>query len=141
MTAIREFTPKNLDKYVGTFPILSRSSWELFFMKKLDLDPRVLRWASESLAIPYISPVDGKKHKYDPDFIVEFKTPKGIVKEVIELKPMKECLPGTAKKPKAKAYQDMVYLKNQAKWEAAKVLCEDNGFQFRVLTEKELFGK
>ena len=138
MPAIREFTPKNPDKYVGSFPILSRSSWELFFMKKLDLDPRVVRWASESLAIPYISPMDGK---YYPDFIVEFQTSKGIVKEVIELKPMKECLPGTAKKPKAKAYQDMVYLKNQAKWEAAKVLCEDNGFNFRVLTEKELFGK
>lgn len=141
MAAIREFTPKNSNKYVGSFPIVSRSSWELFFMKKLDLDPRVVRWASESLAIPYISPVDGKKHKYYPDFIVEFQTSKGIVKEVIELKPMKECLPGTAKKPKAKAYQDMVYLKNQAKWEAAKVLCEDNGFNFRVLTEKELFGK
>lgn len=141
MAAIREFTPKNPNKYVGSFPIVSRSSWELFFMKRLDLDSRVVRWASESLAIPYISPMDGKRHKYYPDFIVEFQTSKGIVKEVIELKPMKECLPGTAKKPKAKAYQDMVYLKNQAKWEAAKVLCEENGFQFRVLTEKELFGK
>ncbi len=141
MASMTKFTPKNPDKYVGSLPIISRSSWELFFMRKLDLDSRVIRWASESLAIPYLSPIDGKKHRYYPDFVVEFQTPNGIVKEVIELKPMAQCLPGTAKKPKARAYQDMVYLKNQAKWEATKALCEDNGFKFRVLTEKELFGK
>jgi len=139
--AIQEFTPKNPKKYIGKFPILSRSSWELFFMAKLDLDPRVHRWASESLAIPYISPVDGKKHRYYPDFVVEYKTSKGIVKRVIEIKPLRECLPGTAKKPKSKAYQDMVYLKNQAKWEATKALCDQNEFEFIVLTEKDLFGK
>jgi hypothetical protein len=139
---IQEFNPKNPEKYVGTLPIISRSSWELFFMEKMDRNPNVLKWASESLAISYISPKDNKKHKYYPDFVAEFKTPEGgIAKQVIELKPMQQCLPGTHKDPKKRAYQNMVYLVNQAKWEATKVLCEQNGFDFRVYTEQELFGK
>jgi len=140
--AIKEFVPKNPEKYVGTLPIISRSSWEIYFMDKLDTNPNVIRWASESLMINYTSPIDGKRHRYYPDFVVEYKNGSGgTTKSVIEIKPLKECLPGTAKKPKSKAYQDMVYLKNQAKWEATKVLCEENGFKFEVLTEKELFGK
>jgi len=136
------FYPKNPEKYIGTLPIISRSSWELFFMEKMDRNPSVLKWASESLAIPYISPKDNKKHKYYPDFVVEFKTPEGgVAKQVIELKPMQQCLPGTHKDPKKKAYQDMIYLINQAKWEATKVLCEQNDFEFKVYTEQELFGK
>jgi hypothetical protein len=142
MPKITEFYPKHPEKYFGTSPILSRSSWELYFMDKLDQHPHVVKWASESLPINYTSPKDGKRHRYFPDFVVEFKHKDGsVLKQVIELKPMKECLPGTHKNPKKRAYQDMVYLVNQAKWEATKALCEQNDFEFKVYTERELFGK
>ena len=42
-------------------------------MVMFDTNPNVIRWASEEMAIPYHSPVDRKRHKYYPDFIVELK--------------------------------------------------------------------
>ena len=30
---------------------------------------------------------------------------------------------------------------NQAKWEAASAFCEQKGWKFKILTEKEIFGK
>ena len=137
-----EFNPKNPDKYVGTLPIISRSSWELYFMQKIDTNPSIIRWASESLVIPYLHPGDHKTHKYYPDFVIEIKTSEGrIIKQVIEIKPMSQCLPGTSKKPDQLAKQNTTYMINMAKWEATKRLCEQNDFTFLVLTEHELFGK
>ena len=53
-----------------------------------DENPNVTKWASEELAIPYMSPVDRKKHKYYPDFIVEMKNKEGVVETLmIEVKP------------------------------------------------------
>jgi hypothetical protein len=33
------------------------------------------------------------------------------------------------------------YLVNQAKWEAAENVCEKKGWKFKILTEKEIYGK
>ena len=30
------------------------------------------------------------------------------------------------------------YIKNQAKWSAAKQYCDDKGMQFKIITEKDL---
>ena len=30
------------------------------------------------------------------------------------------------------------YIKNQAKWQAAKSYCDDNGMKFKLITEKDL---
>jgi hypothetical protein len=30
------------------------------------------------------------------------------------------------------------YIKNQAKWQAAQSYCEDNGLEFKLITEKDL---
>jgi len=30
------------------------------------------------------------------------------------------------------------YIKNQAKWQAAKSYCEDNGLEFKIISEKDL---
>lgn len=137
----REFTPKNPDRYIGDYPIISRSSWELYFMQWLDNHPYVISWASETISVSYISPKDGRKHRYYPDFIVEYETPDGVVKEVIEIKPANQCVPGRSRKPDVKARQDMVFAVNQAKWKAAELVCELNDYRFRVLTENQLFGK
>ena len=32
------------------------------------------------------------------------------------------------------------YAVNQAKWKAAQEFCKDNGMQFKLITEKELYG-
>ena len=33
------------------------------------------------------------------------------------------------------------YLVNQAKWEAASLVCEKKGWKFKILTEKEIYGR
>ena len=106
-----------------------------------DDNPNVIRWASEELAIPYVSPVDRKRHKYYPDFIIKVRESTGKIKRmIIEIKPQKQCIEPKVQKRKTKSYVYQVceYARNQAKWEAAKEFCEDRQWEFKVLTENEL---
>ena len=81
------YRPSNKKKYRGDVNnIIYRSLWERKFMVKCDLDPDIIEWGSEEVIIPYISPVDGKQHRYFPDFYV--KTSNGD-KFLIEIKPKK----------------------------------------------------
>ena len=67
-----KFNPKNPHKYKGDFTnIIYRSGWELKLMSYLDKHPHVTKWNSEEIIIPYRSCVDGKMHRYFPDFYVE----------------------------------------------------------------------
>ena len=85
-----KFRPQNREKYKGNSSnIVYRSGWELNFMKYLDRQPEVLQWNSEEIIIPYKSPIDGKWHRYYPDFWV--RTSKG--ESLIEIKPKKQPNP------------------------------------------------
>ena len=53
-----KFTPRFPRKYKGDpTNIIYRSSWEYKFMVWADTSTSVQEWASEEIAIPYISPV------------------------------------------------------------------------------------
>ena len=57
-------------------------------MLTFDDNPNIIKWASEEIAIPYLSPVDRKRHRYYPDFMVELKNKEGKVETImIEVKP------------------------------------------------------
>jgi len=136
------FKPKNPGKYKGDYNnIIYRSSWELKLMIYLDTHPDILQWSSEEFYIPYRSPIDGKIHKYFPDFYVKKNNSNGITESlVIEVKPKKQVTP-----PKVKKEVDRKYLKevktygiNSAKWKAAKEYCELRKWKFLIMTEKEL---
>ena len=45
-------------------------------MKWCDITPTVQEWGSEEIIIPYVSPVDGRKHRYFPDFYVKIGSKK-----------------------------------------------------------------
>ena len=132
-----KFRPQNREKYKGNSSnIVYRSGWELDFMKYLDRQPEVLQWNSEEIIIPYKSPIDGKWHRYYPDFWV--KTAKG--ETLIEIKPKKQTKP-----PKHNPKHKRRYLKevktfaiNEAKWKAAKKVCTIEGWEFQIMTEKQL---
>lgn len=137
------FKPKNPQKYLGDVKNINyRSGWEFAYMRKLDADENVVGWASEEFHIPYVSPIDKRKHRYFPDFLVKRKNKLGIVEVfIVEIKPAIQ-----AKRPKKtsnKARKTIInehatYLINQAKWRAAEIFCERNKYIFQVLTEKEL---
>ena len=101
----------------------------------------MLKWSFETLKIPYLSPKDNDVHLYHPDFIVEKIGKDGKTKTiVVEIKPFKQTQPPKTKRSKRKLLEEsLTYSINIAKWKAAKKLCEDNNWEFVILTEKELF--
>jgi hypothetical protein len=139
-----KFKPSFPEKYVGNpNSIIYRSLWELKFLKYCDTNENILEYASEELAIPYISPVDGKTHKYFPDVYIKVKEPDGSIKKyLIEIKPYKQTIapPKPKRQTKGYIYEVYEYAKNQSKWEAAREYCKDRGWTFRILTENELYG-
>ena len=106
-------------------------------MRYCDLNTDILYWASEELAVRYYSPLDKKYHRYFPDFIV--KTINND-KYMIEIKPSRQAVKPKPPKKKTKSYmrESFEYIKNQAKWQAAKAYCEDKGMEFKIITEKDL---
>ena len=132
------FRPNNPKKYVGnTKQIVYRSLLERRFMRYCDLNEDILYWASEELPVRYYNPLDKKYHRYFPDFVV--KTVNND-KYMIEIKPSRQVAKPKPPKKKTKSYmrESFEYIKNQAKWQAAKSYCDDNGMQFKLITEKDL---
>lgn len=137
------YTPLNPSKYLGDPDnIICRSSWERGFAKYCDTTPGVIRWASEELFIPYVSPLDGQIHRYFPDFVMEIKTLAGVKKFVVEIKPFRQTKPPEPRRKTKKFLMEAAtFAVNQAKWQAAKEFCDTQGWTFLVLTEKELFER
>lgn len=136
------FRPRNPNKYKGDpRNIVYRSLWELKLMRYLDDHPDILGWGSEELIIPYKSPIDGKTHRYFPDFVVKKKNKDGSISTiVIEVKPKSQTIEPKVQKKATKKYinEVMTWGVNQAKWKAAESFCEDRKWSFKIMTEKEL---
>ncbi len=110
-------------------------------MKWCDTSPSVLEWGSETIVIPYKSPVDNKVHRYYVDFYIKVRDKNGnITKYLIEIKPEKFTKPPDRPKKQTKKFIDEVFLygTNQAKWKAAEEFCIERNMKFMVLTEKDL---
>jgi hypothetical protein len=138
-----KFKPINPNKYKGDpTNIIFRSSYELKFMEYCDLNESINEWRSEEFFIPYISPIDGKVHRYFPDFFVRYKDKHGENRTLVaEIKPEKDLkMPDQNPKRKTKswAFKVKTWVVNEAKWKAAKEFCEDRKWEFKILTEKEL---
>lgn len=136
------FKPKNPKKYKGNPDnIIYRSGWEAKFMAYLDGHPDVLEWSSEEIAIPYLSPIDNKWHRYFPDFLVKRKDVHGKVETImVEVKPKKQTKPPVKQKRITKRYilEVQTWGINSSKWEAAEAYCAKRGWKFMKLTEDEL---
>lgn len=137
------FIPKNPMKYKGNNlnDIRFRSGWERKAMVHFDINPNILEWASESVVIPYISPIDAKKHRYFPDFYVKLKQKDGIIKTFIfEVKPYAQTKEPVKKTRSSKRYLYEVFTwgVNSAKWQAAMEYCDHMGWEFRILSESDL---
>jgi len=110
-------------------------------MKYLDDHPGVKEWASEELIIPYRSPIDGKMHRYFPDFWLKKINREGKTDTVVvEIKPKHETVEPTPQKKLTKKYlyEVKTWGINKSKWIAAEKYCKQQGWQFMILTEKEL---
>lgn len=127
---------KNPEKYIGNHKPKYRSGWELNMMMFFDNNKNVIKWASESIAIPYMNPLKGKRANYIPDFFVVYVNKHGDqLAEVIEVKPKSQTSITEAKSK----YDQLHAIVNHAKWAAATQYCKRNGFSFRIITEQQLF--
>lgn len=112
-------------------------------MDWLDRNPKVIQWSSEEVIVPYRSPIDGKMHRYFPDFVAKMETKNGIETFMVEVKPRKSLTPpkmtGNGRKAERRFMHEMAeYARNDAKWRAAREFCRQKGMRFQVITEKEL---
>jgi hypothetical protein len=106
-----------------------------------DKNDSILEWGSEEIIIPYRSPLDGRMHRYFPDFYVKVRQADGTTKKmIIEVKPKKQCGPPPTPKRKTKHFVSEVrtWGVNKAKWEAAIEFCNDRQMEFKILTEDHL---
>lgn len=137
------FTPINKDKYRGdVFPVV-RSSWEDKFYKWCDMNPHITSWVVEGLAIEYFDPVKKKNRRYYPDVLMAVKTNEAKDKIfLVEIKPYKEIVPpivSPKKKEKTMLRESVTYRTNMAKWKAAELYCRKRNWEFKILSEKDLF--
>ncbi len=137
-------------KYKPSFPkkykgdpnnIICRSSWERKFCHWCDMNENIILWGSEEFCIPYLSPVDGRVHRYFPDFIIKVREQTGDIKTyVIEVKPKKQTREPKKPSRTTKRYITEVktYAVNKAKWKAADEWCKDRLIEFKIITEDHL---
>lgn len=128
---------QNPAKYVGNGTPRYRSGWELSFMRFCDTNDNILQWASESIVIPYRSPLTGKMKNYIPDFLITYRTRNNTMRaELIEIKPKKQSVIESKMSSKDRA----VVAINYAKWDQATKWARRNGMSFRVITEDQMFA-
>lgn len=95
-----------------------RSSYELAAMEKLEQDPTVLSWESETITLEY--QFQGATRRYLPDLLISYSCGKRVL---VEIKPEK-----------------MVDLPiNAAKAKAAIQYCQEKDLVYEVWTEKQIF--
>lgn len=133
------FKPKAPHKYIGDVTnIIYRSSLELQFFMYCDNHKDIVKWGSEEIIIPYISPIDGRYHRYFTDLVIKKSNGEVIL---IEIKPYSQTLQPVMKEGKSKRTfinEVRTWGINSSKWNAARQYCEKRGWKFMIITEKDL---
>tara|TARA_Y100000034_G_scaffold52406_1_gene64356 strand:- start:129 stop:629 length:501 start_codon:yes stop_codon:yes gene_type:complete len=136
---VTKYKVKNPKKYIGNeTTAFARSSWELRLMREFDRNPKVTKWVSESVIVPYFHPIKNRPARYFPDFIVEWENSEIIM---IEVKPYKETqLPKKdgRKIRRTTIREQITYGTNITKWEAANTYCEKKGWKFWIIHENNV---
>lgn len=138
------FKPRFPDKNINKTPIEYRSQLEFEYMHRIDNSPKIKKWGSETIWIPYNNPVKKKVCQYWTDLYLE--TVSGD-RYIIEIKPLKEIKAimenarpkkTSRKKQSTLLHETKLFLINKAKWEAAADFCKSRGIRFITLSEEDL---
>lgn len=133
-----KYTLKNPEKYVGNKQPTYRSSWEYTVMHTCDTHPAIQKWASEAISIPYQCPLTKRKTVYIPDFFMQYVDKEGkIHTELIEVKPRNQSVREAVGRNKNNQIE---FIRNQAKWQAANAWCRKQGIKFRVVNEADIYS-
>ena len=80
-----------------------------------DRNEDIIYWASEELGIPYVNPIDRKRHTYYPDFIIKTSKGKRYMIEINHHTNKKTKV--RSKKSKGFMRESLEYIKNVSKWQ------------------------
>lgn len=130
-----KYKVRDRGKYVGDPDnVTYRSHWERQFFRWCEKNPKVLKWGSEVVVIPYYDPTSDKLRRYFMDAFVQFDDGS---KHLIEIKPDKQTRPPANPKRKTQKYLNEVntFIVNQSKWNAAEDFAKKRGMEFSVWTE------
>lgn len=129
----------NTQKYIGDINnVRFLSGWERQVCSWADKNPDIVRWGSECIKIPYICPTDNQLHNYLIDFIFKYKNGEVLL---VEVKPeMQTILPKSSKGKKKSTVltEQLVFIKNKAKWISADKYAKENNCKFTIWSEKKL---
>lgn len=131
-------------KYQGKHDPIYRSSYERQCFYLLEQNAGVNWWKSEATVIPYMSPIDGKKHSYYMDLTFSAIDKESGLETIylVEVKPKAQTIP-PVKTPRMhqKTYVTACkrYGINVAKWNAAYNFAKDRGYKFYIWTEEDMF--
>ena len=129
---------KNPDKYLGNpSKVVFRSLWERNAFRWCENNPKVKLWNSEEVVVPYKSTVDKRLHRYFVDLLIQMDNKKTYL---VEIKPKAQTMPPKKRSRKTKKYinEQLTFVKNQDKWEAADQYAKHKGWKFQVWTEETL---
>lgn len=129
---------KNPDKYAGNpNTVVFRSLWERNTFRWCEANPKVKLWNSEEIVVPYKSTVDKRLHRYYVDLLIQMDNKETYL---VEIKPKSQTQPPKKRSRKTKRYinEQLDYIKNQDKWEAADAFAKHKGWKFQVWTEETL---
>jgi len=150
------YIPKNKDKVIklnSKGGLFYRSGLEQKMMVYFDNNDNIINWGAEHLRIPYTKTewvnesqeFKTTDHSYYPDFYYELKRSDGTISKVVaEVKPESETIePKISSNPTSKQlknfeYSLKMYNKNLSKWTYMIEYCERKGFEFIIITEKNL---
>ena len=132
------YSIKNHSKYKGDVAnIVYRSLWEKAVFMWCDGNPKVKKWSSEEVVVPYYYEVDKKYHRYFVDMKITYDDDKTIL---VEIKPSNQTVPPVYPGRRTKRYinEGLTYVKNLNKWKAAQNFAADRGYGFQIWTEHTL---
>lgn len=135
--ATGRYFPLHPEKYQGSQVPVYKSGLEMRMMQYLDKNPSIIRWTYEPKAIRYLDRSENppKVRQYFIDFTAIVKV--GLLQKTVwlEVKPYCESVkPKNTKNVNAM----LLWLKNTSKWQAAEQLAKSKGYEFHVITEKQL---
>lgn len=135
------YTPFNKEKYIGKALPHYRSSWQLKAFISIDKNPKIIKWGSEAIIIPYIdSTRNYSSHRYIVDLFFQIKDINNIIQTwLIEIKPYNQSVSPTISKRKSQAKllaEQLIVENNQCKWKAAINFCKSKNWHFGVWTQR-----
>lgn len=135
------YKPRKPEKYIGSLPIIYRSSWERKFCHWCDHNDMIISWASEPFSIKYYNILDKKFHNYFPDFYIKMIKDNIVEEFLVEIKPKAQLQkPIPPKRKTAKAMENFkysyeTYVRNLCKTDALNKIAVQRNVKVMLVTE------